>query len=81
LNSQDTMKGNNRIKSKRKRKYDFAFVILDQRVVYKFLEQINTEQDKELERTIDSSHGKSLDDILDNLKKLFYFEFFLFSFV
>lgn len=37
----------------------------DQRVVYNFLEQINTEQDKEL----DASNGKSLDDILNNLKK------------
>jgi hypothetical protein len=33
------------------------------------LEQINTEQDKELDRAVDSSQGKSLDEILTNLKK------------
>jgi hypothetical protein len=42
----------------------------DQRVVYNFLEQINTDQEKkDLERTLDSAQGKGLDDILNNLKK------------
>ncbi|CAF3374379.1 unnamed protein product [Rotaria sp. Silwood2] len=42
----------------------------DQRVVYNFLEKINNnEQEKESDRTLDSAQGKSLDDILNNLKK------------
>jgi uncharacterized protein YutE (UPF0331/DUF86 family) len=50
--------------------YIFSLYIhVDQRVVYNFLEQINTDQEKELERSIDSSEGKGLDDILKNLKK------------
>ncbi|CAF1098472.1 unnamed protein product [Rotaria sordida] len=42
----------------------------DQRVVYNFLEKINiNDQEKELDRTLDSARGRSLDDILNNLKK------------
>ncbi len=45
-------------------------LFLDQRVVYNFLEQINNEQEKkEFDRTLESARGKSLDDILTNLKK------------
>ncbi|CAF1293748.1 unnamed protein product, partial [Didymodactylos carnosus] len=39
----------------------------DQRVVYKFLENIN--KNKQFDKTIDSSNRKSLDDILENLEK------------
>jgi hypothetical protein len=44
-------------------------MILDQRVVYNFLEQLNDDQEKEFDRTLESAQGKSLDDILTNLKK------------
>ncbi len=48
----------------------FLSLFLDQRVVYNFLEQINNEQEKkEFDRTLESARGKSLDDILTNLKK------------
>jgi hypothetical protein len=48
----------------------FCFLLyLDQRVVYNFLEQINIDQGKELDREIETAQGKSLDDILTNLKQ------------
>ena len=42
---------------------------LDQQVVYNFLEKINHNQEKEIDRSLESAQGKSLDDILNNLKK------------
>jgi hypothetical protein len=48
----------------------FLIIIhIDQRVVYNFLEQINHDQEKELDRALESAQGKSLDDILKDLKK------------
>jgi len=42
---------------------------IDQRVVYNFLEQINNDQEKALDRALESTQGKSLDDVLKDLKK------------
>lgn len=47
----------------------WIIISLDQRVVYNFLEQINHDQDKEADRALESARGKSLEDILDNLRK------------
>jgi len=42
---------------------------IDQRVVYNFLEQINNNQEKKVERTLESPKGKNLNDVLNDLKK------------
>jgi hypothetical protein len=46
-----------------------SFISLDQRVVYNFLEKLNTEENKPTEKPAEAPQAKNLDDVLNNLKK------------